>query len=75
MNSRNLHSLQAAMNNKSWETVIKADNVNEKVSVCNNIVGNILNTVMLERSVRINPKDKPWITPNINLNIKKRQNA
>ena len=75
MNPRNLDSLQVAMNNESWETVIKADNVSEKVSVFNNIIGNILNTVMPERSVRIHPTDKPWITPSIKVHIKKRQNA
>ena len=75
MNPRNLDSLQVAMNNESWETVFKADNVNEKVSVFNNIIGNILNTIMPERSVRIHPTDKLWITPSIKVHIKKRQNA
>ena len=61
MNPRNLHFLQVAMNNESWETIVKADNVNEKVSVFNNIIGNVLNTVMPERCVLIHQTDKPWI--------------
>ena len=61
INPRNLHLSQVAMNNKSWETVIKAHNVNKKVSVFNNIIGNIVNTAMPERSVRIHSTGKPWI--------------
>ena len=45
------------------------------MSVFNAIIGNILNTFIPERSVRIPPTDKPWITPCIKAHIKKRQNT
>ena len=63
------------MNKENWETVINANNVDEKVFVFNTLIGNILNTTMPERSTRTHPTDKPWITPCIKAHIKECQMA
>jgi hypothetical protein len=63
------------MSKENWETVINANNVDEKAFVFDTLIGNILNTTMPERSTRTHPTDKPWITPCIKAHIKERQMA
>ena len=75
MTPRNIQSLTIAMNKENWETVINANNVDEKVFVFYTLIGNVLNTTMPERSTRTHPTDKPRITPCIKAHIKERQMA
>ena len=75
MKPGNLQTLQAEMSKETWESVINAEDVDDKVFIFNTLVTNMLDIAMPEKSVRVHPSDKPWITPFIKNCIKERQPA
>ena len=75
MKPGNLQTLQAEMSKETWESVINAEDVDDKVFIFNTLVTNMLDIAMPEKSVRVHPSDKPWITPFIKNCIKERQSA
>jgi hypothetical protein len=70
MKPGNLQTLQAEMSKETWESVINAEDVDDKVFIFNTLVTNMLDIAMPEKSVRVHPSDKPWITPFIKNCIK-----
>lgn len=75
MKPGNLQTLQVEMCKETWESVTNAVDVDDKVSIFNTLVANMLNIAMPEKSVRVHASDKPWITPHIKNYIKERQSA
>ena len=75
MKPGNLQTLQAEMSKETWESVINAEDVDDKVFIFNTLVTNMLDIAMPEKSVRVHPSDKPWITPFIKNCIKEWQSA
>ena len=63
MKPGNLQTLQVEMCKETWESVINAVDVDDKVSIFNTLVANMLNIAMPEKSVQVHASNKPWITP------------
>ena len=70
MKSHNLQILQAEMYKESWESVLNAEDVDDKVARFNTLIANMLDIAMPEKTVHVHPSDKPWITPTIKNHIK-----
>lgn len=60
---------------EDWSAVFSAQDVDEKVVVFNDLVLDMLNSAMPERTVRFHPSDKPWMTCYIKSQLKARQRA
>lgn len=75
MKPRNRIALSMKMAYEDWENVYSAQDVDEKVTVFNSIVMDMLNKTMPERTVRCHSSDKPWMTSHIKSQIKARQCA
>ena len=52
------------MNLENWQTVYSVWDVDDKVSVFNSIVINMLNETTALKPVRMHCTDKPWMIPN-----------
>ena len=69
MKPGNRIALSTKMAQENWENAFYVQDVDGKVEMFNDIVMNILNKTMPERTVRFHPSDKPWMTCHIETQI------
>jgi hypothetical protein len=75
MKPANIKSLGLKLNLEEWNPVFDAHCVDEKVRLFTATLKRHLDEILPERTVRMHPTDKPWMTPRIKKELKARQHA
>jgi len=75
MKPANFNALGLKLNQKEWEDVLSAEDVDDKVLAFNFIIKNAMDDTMPLKTVRAHPSDKPWMTPQIKILIRDRKMA
>ena len=65
----NADLIKRAINNFNWEKAFSNTNINEKVSLFNKMILNILNNCILHDTIICDDKDPPWFNSRIKLLI------
>jgi len=63
------------LNNKNCNEIFTAQDIDLKVKLFTQTLLNILDETVPVRKIRMHPSDKPWMTPYIKSEIKRRQQA
>jgi len=63
------------LNNKNWNEIFTAQDINFKVKLFTQTLLNILDETVPVRKIPMHPSDKPWMTPYTKSEIKLRQQA
>ena len=75
MKPENIRLLGLKLNLENWSEIYNTSDVDEKVNRFTATLVNLLDLCLPERSIKIHPSDKPWITPQIKREIRLRQQA
>ena len=67
--------LTLRLNNENWNEIFTAHDIDLKVKLFTQTLLNILDETVPVRKIRMHPGDKPWMTPYIKSEIKRRQRA
>ena len=71
----NIALLTLRLNNENWNEIFTAQDIDLKVKLFTQTLLNILDKTVPVRKIRMHPSDKPWMTPYIKSEIKRRQRA
>ena len=71
----NLAALSRKVILENWSDVYAVEEIDEKVKVFTSTMLTIMDETIPERTVRVQPSDKPWMTSFIKTKIKARQRA
>ena len=72
---RNIAALTIRMNERNWNQVLDARDVDQNVDMFTQPTTSILDETVPMKRTRMHPSDKPWLTPYIKSVIRQRPTA
>ena len=70
---RNIDLIQQAIRKFNWERAFHRENINEKVSILNNTINNVLSNFIPHKIITCDDKKPPWFNKNT-INLIKNKN-